>query len=161
MMPVHAHLFLNHVPPVGVVFGLAFFVIGMKRSHEVMLLSVRIFVGMGLVCLPVVASGLISARLLSAAAWLDSDELSTHQRAGIVALAILVTLAMLSGVVLFRVTRKGQAVPGWARKAIPALALAALGGLLFAAFHGGRLRHRELDSTKGGEVMQERFTFES
>jgi hypothetical protein len=32
MVPVEAHLVLNHVPLVGLIFGLVFFVAGLKRS---------------------------------------------------------------------------------------------------------------------------------
>jgi hypothetical protein len=39
MIPVEAHLFLNHVPVVGLVFGLVFFVAGLKLSSESTLLA--------------------------------------------------------------------------------------------------------------------------
>jgi hypothetical protein len=34
MVPVEAHLALNHVPLVGLVFGLVFFVVGLKRPDR-------------------------------------------------------------------------------------------------------------------------------
>jgi hypothetical protein len=33
--PLEAHLFLNHVPLIGLVFGLVFLVAGLKRSSDV------------------------------------------------------------------------------------------------------------------------------
>ena len=68
MVPVEAHLALNHVPLVGLVFGLVFFVVGLKRSSQAALLTgLRIFVAMGIVVLLVAGSGLVTAHLLAIA----------------------------------------------------------------------------------------------
>jgi hypothetical protein len=65
MIPVEVHLALNHVPVVGLVLGLVFFVFGLKRSATVAVLAgLRVFVAMGIVVLPVAASGLMSATAL-------------------------------------------------------------------------------------------------
>jgi hypothetical protein len=62
MVPVEAHLALNHVPLIGLVFGLLFFVGGLMRSSESALrIGLRIFLAMGATVLPVVGSGLVSA----------------------------------------------------------------------------------------------------
>jgi hypothetical protein len=34
MIPVEVHLFLNHVPLIGSMFGLVFFVVGWMRASE-------------------------------------------------------------------------------------------------------------------------------
>jgi hypothetical protein len=62
MIPVQAHLFLNHVPIVGLMFGLVFLVIGMRRSSApTFLTGLRILVAIGLIAVPVAISGLVSA----------------------------------------------------------------------------------------------------
>jgi hypothetical protein len=62
MIPVQVHLFLNHVPVVGLIFGLVFLIIGMRRSSEpTFLTGLRILVGIGLIAVPVAISGLVSA----------------------------------------------------------------------------------------------------
>jgi len=53
MTAIHAHLFLNHIPVVGLMFGLVFLIAGMKRSSvQTLLTSLRIFVVMGLTAIP-------------------------------------------------------------------------------------------------------------
>src|SRR5262245_57937857 len=95
--PLEAHLFLNHVPLVGLVFGLVFLVAGLKRSSDAALrASLRIFVAMTVIGVLVAGSGLVSADILSDATWLDADALSRHRLAGIFTLAVLVTLGGLS-----------------------------------------------------------------
>src|SRR5262245_7518029 len=148
MIPVEAHLALNHVPLVGVAFGIVFFVSGLtRRSSATLLAGLRVFVAMGILALPVVGSGLLSASALENAAWLDADAVTGHQRGGIVTLGVLVTLAGLSGVLLSS-WRKTSALPRWGRTATLALALIGLGAGSWTAYLGGRLRHSELGSTR-------------
>lgn len=144
MVPVEAHLVLNHVPLVGLIFGLVFFVAGLKRSSEAALLAgLRIFVAMGIVVLLVAGSGLVSANLLAEAAWLDPDALSGHQQVGILTLVVLVGLGGFSGVMLF-VSRTIPQFPAWAMTTVLVLALAGVGASMWAAYLGGALRHTEL-----------------
>jgi len=61
MIPVEAHLVLNQVPLIGLLFSLVFFVAGLMRSSEQALRAgLRIFLAMGIAVLPVVGSGLVS-----------------------------------------------------------------------------------------------------
>ena len=144
MVPVEAHLVLNHVPLVGLIFGLVFFVAGWKRSSQAALLAgLRIFVAMGIVVLLVAGSGLVSANLLAEEAWLDPDALSGHQQVGILTLVVLVGLGGFSGVTLF-MSRTIPQFPAWAMTTVLVLALAGVGASMWAAYLGGALRHTEL-----------------
>jgi hypothetical protein len=96
--PLEAHLFLNHVPLIGLVFGLVFLVAGLKRSSDAALrASLRIFVAMSVIVVLVAGSGLVSANILADATWLDADALSRHRLAGIFTLAVFVTLGRVLG----------------------------------------------------------------
>jgi hypothetical protein len=126
MVPVEAHLALNHVPLVGLVFGLVFFVVGLKRSSQAALLTgLRIFVAMGIVVLLVAGSGLVAAHLLADAAWLDRDGVSVHQQVGILTLVVLVSLGGFSAVMLFA-SRTPRLLPAWAMTTVLVLAIAGL-----------------------------------
>jgi hypothetical protein len=150
MIPIEVHLSLNHVPLVGLALGLVFFVSGLKRSATVAVLAgLRVFVAMGIVVLPVVGSGLMSATALANATWLDASALSRHQLAGTVTVVVLVTLAALSGAMLW-VSRKTSTLPRWGRTTILVLALVGFGTCLWTAYVGGRLRHSELRPTEVG-----------
>jgi len=97
------HLILNHVPLTGLVFGLVFYMLGIKRSSEAALLtSERIFVAVGAISIAVLASGLRSAHALSAVQGLDTTAVHSHERAGILTLTVLIVLAILSGIILER-----------------------------------------------------------
>lgn len=145
MIPVQVHLFLNHVPIVGLMFGLVFLIVGLKRSSEPTLLtSLRVFATMGLIAIPVAVSGLVSASRLDGVAWLDAGAVSRHQLAGILTLAILLSVATVSAVVLFASSRKGRAVSARMKKAVVVLAVAGLGMGLWTSKLGGAIRHTEL-----------------
>ena len=145
--PLEAHVFLNHVPLVGLVFGPVFLVAGLKRSSDALLrASLRIFVAMGVIVVIVAGSGLVSANILADATWLDADGLSRYRLAGIFTLAILVTLG-LSGAMLSS-SRNTSTLPAWGRTAVLVLALVAFGACFWTAHVGGRLRHSELRRTR-------------
>jgi hypothetical protein len=153
MIPVEAHLALNHVPLIGLVFGLVFFVGGLMRSSEPALRAgLRIFLTMGAAVLPVVGSGLVSAHLLANAAWLDSDALSNHRLAGILTLVVLVGLAALCGVALFKSTRNRQTISVRVRSAVLILAVVGFGATVWTAYLGGTLRHSELARDRPGSI---------
>ena len=127
MIPVEAHLLLNHVPLVGLVFGLAFVVAGLMRGTDQTLRAGLgiFFVVMGIAVVPVVEAA-VAANLLMNAAWLDANAVSRHQLAGIVTSVVLVGLGALSGIALL-VSRRTGRLSGRLTVAIVVLALAGLG----------------------------------
>jgi hypothetical protein len=146
MIPVEAHLFLNHVPIIGLAFGLVFIVIGMsKASPATMRAGLRIFVAAGVLAVPVGASGLVSAKLLASEPWLDARAVETHQLAGILTLILLVAVAGFALAALFSL-RKSPTVSRAMTRAIVGLAMIGLIAALETAYLGGTLRHSELHS---------------
>lgn len=144
MVPVEAHLALNHVPLVGLIFGVVFFVAGLTRSSPASLRAgLRIFVAMGIAVLPVVASGLLSANVLRDSQWLNATAVSTHQTAGILTLVALAILGVLSGAALIA-SRRMPAFPRWVKATVLMLAVASVGLNAWTAYLGGALRHSEL-----------------
>jgi hypothetical protein len=101
MTVIHAHLFFNPIPVIGLMFGLVFLIAGMKRSSVPTLLTgLHIFVMMGFIAIPVAISGLVSANVHQGAPWLDAGAVRRHPLAGILTLVVLGGLAVLSGIVL-------------------------------------------------------------
>jgi len=144
MIPVEAHLALNHVPLVGMAFGLVFFLSGlMKGSGAALLAGLRVFVAMGITAFPVAGSGLLSASALANAPWLDANAVTHHQLAGIATLAVLVTLGGLSAAMLSS-SRNASTLPRWGTTTVLVLALVGFGACVWTAYVGGRLRHSEL-----------------
>jgi hypothetical protein len=155
LIPVEAHLALNHVPLIGLVFGLVFFAAGVWRSSEqAMRAGLLIFLAMGIAGWAVVGSGMLSADILADAAWLDAPALSSHRLAGILTFVVLVALATLSGVTLFMTRRNGRAVSARAKNAVLVLAVAGIAANLWTAYLGGALRHTELASGRARAATQ-------
>jgi hypothetical protein len=147
MTAIHAHLFFNHIPVVGLMFGIVFLIAGMKRSSVPTLLTgLHIFVVMGFIAIPVAISGLVSANVLQGAPWLDAGAVRRHQLAGILTLVVLGGLAALSGIVLWASSRKGS-VSARAKAAALLLAVAGLGMTLWTSDLGGAIRHSELSDS--------------
>jgi hypothetical protein len=147
MFPVQVRLILNHVPLIGLVFGLVFYILEIKKSSEAELLTgEKIFIAMGAISFPILASGLRSAHALSAAQWLDTLAVHSHQRAGILTLIVSIVLGILSGIILMRPRggHKGGSVR--LRKAILVLAMVSFVMVLWTSQRGGELRHSELRS---------------
>jgi hypothetical protein len=146
MIPIEAHLLLNHVPLIGLVFGLVFFVVGLMRASEQALRAgLRIFLAMGIAVLLVVGSGLVSASILADATWLDADALRNHQLAGILTLVVLVSLGTLCGVALYTSRRHERALSVGVRNAVLLFAVIGFGANVWTAYLGGALRHSELE----------------
>lgn len=147
MFPVQVHLILNHVPLTGLVFGLVFYILGIKKSSEAELLTgERIFIAMGAISFPILGSGLRSAHALLGAQWLDTLAVRSHQRAGILTLIVIIVLGILSGIILMR-SRGGHKVAFVPlRKAILVLAMVSFVMVLWTSRLGGELRHSELRS---------------
>jgi hypothetical protein len=87
--------------------------------------------------------GLLSASALANAPWLDANAVTDHQLAGIVTLAVLVTLGGLSAAMLSS-SRNASTLPRWGTTTVLVLALVGFGACLWTAYVGGRLRHSEL-----------------
>jgi hypothetical protein len=136
------------------VFGLVFFAVGIKRpSEQALLAGLRIFLAMGVAALPVLVSGLVSARVLAGASWLNPAAVSRHRVAGIITVVVVAGVAALSGVALSATSRNGRGVRAWAKPAVSLLAIAALAAGLWTAYLGGRLRHSELLGRGADDVV--------
>jgi hypothetical protein len=146
MFPAQIHLVLNHIPLTGLVLGLVFYILGIKKLSEAeLLIGERIFVAMGAISILIVASGLRSAHALVAAQWLDASAVLSHQRwhpdshsqhvAGHLERNYPNALAQGPKVGFVRL-----------RRAILLLATVSFGMVLWTSRLGGELRHNELRS---------------
>ena len=152
MVPVEAHLSLNHVPIIGLLFGLLFMLIGIRRdSVQAIRAALQTFVAVGLIAVTTGVSGLVAADILSTAPWLDANAVHAHQVAGITTVILLTGLASfaLFGLLSLRKTREiSRAVT----MSLLALALAGLSAALWTAYIGGRIRHSELSGVARTDV---------
>ena len=133
MIPVEADLALNHVPIVGLVFGLVFLLIGIRRdSLPPVRAALQTFVAVGLIAAAAATSGLVASDILSSAGWFDATIVGAHQDAGITTAILLCALASFALFVLFSL-RKTPAISRAVTMTLLGLALAGLGAALWTA----------------------------
>jgi len=148
MVPVEAHLSLNHVPIVGLLFGVVFMLIGVRRgSMQAIRAALQTFVAVGLIAAATGMSGLVAADILSTEQWFDANAVHAHEVAGITTVILLTGLASFALFVL-RSLRKTPAISRAVTMSLLALALAGLGAALWTAYLGGRIRHSELKGVR-------------
>jgi hypothetical protein len=152
MIPVEAHLSLNHVPMVGLLFGLVFLLIGVRRdSVPAIRAALQTFVAVGFIAAAAGTSGLVAADMLSSAPWFDASVVGAHQVAGITTVSVLIALASYALFVLFSL-RETPEISRGVTMALLGLALAGLGAALWTAYLGGRIRHSELSGIVRGNL---------
>jgi hypothetical protein len=148
MNAAHAHLILNHLPVLGVPFGLLALLYGLlRRCQEVQRLGLLVFGLTGLGTIPVYLTGLWADDLLEKLPGVSAGLIDQHHDAATVALVailLLGTVALL-GLLLF------DKRPRMARALVVAslvLSLAASGVCAWTANLGGQIRHPEIRSDK-------------
>jgi hypothetical protein len=145
----HAHLILNHLPVLGIPFGLFVGFWGsVRRSDEVKKLALVVLLLAGLSALPAYLTGSEAEEVVEDIPGITSVAVSEHEDAAKTALvsALMLSAVALAGLLLWG--RKPSAA-----KALLWVALAAALGVsaLFAwtANLGGHIRHPEISQAAG------------
>lgn len=148
MSPTHLHLWLNHVPLLGLVFGILLLAGGaLRRSQDLKKAGLFFFFLAALVAVPVNFSGEAAEDEVERLPGVEETYIERHEEAAKVALIAVgvVGLAAAGTLVFFR----GRPVPGWLVGVVLLLALIA-GGLMAAAANlGGQIRHTEIRASGG------------
>jgi hypothetical protein len=147
MNAAHAHLILNHLPVLGIPFGLFTLLWGIfRRSDEVKRLALLVFLLAGLSAIPVFLTGDEADDIVEDVPGISSIAISEHEDAAKFSLA--------SGLVLATLALAAFVLYGWKPAAGRALlwvclvaALAVAGLFAWTANLGGHIRHPEITST--------------
>lgn len=144
MTPVHLHLLLNHVPVLGVAFGLLILLGGMAwRRADVTRVGLALFVAAGLAAIPTYLSGEPAEEAVEHAAGTVEAWVEPHEEAALVSLVLVEALGVLALGTLW-VHRRKPAVPQPLVVAPAVLALVTAGSLSWTANLGGQIRHTEI-----------------
>lgn len=144
MNAAHAHLILNHLPVLGVPFGLFVLLWGLfRRSDEVKRLALVVFLLAGLSALPAYLSGSGAEDVVEDIPGVSSVAVSEHEDAAKTALvsALMLASVALAGLLLWG--RKPSAAKALLWVALAA-ALAVSGLFAWTANLGGHIRHPEI-----------------
>ena len=146
MNPAHLHLLLNHIPVLGVGFGLA--VLGwatFRPRPDFARLALVVFIVSALAAIPTYLSGEPAEGAIKGAAGVIEPWVEPHEDAALVSLILVECLGALGLITLWS-ARRAVSVPRPMLMASLVLALATAGSLAYTATLGGRIRHTEIRS---------------
>jgi uncharacterized membrane protein len=147
MNPAHAHLIMNHLPVLGVPFGVMVLIYGLARkSDEVKKLGLLVLILAALASAPVYLTGLWAKDQVENLPGISSGLIDAHHDAATVALvsAILLGVLSLAGLTLYRKKPRLAGALLWASLA-SALAVSAL--FAWTGNLGGQIHHPEIRTT--------------
>lgn len=140
----HVHLMINHFPVIGVLGALLVFGYGLlRKSDEVKLLGLGLFVLIALVTIPVFLTGEAAEKVVKDLPGVTESYIGDHEEFASVALTLIELLGVVASGGLFLFRRSG-ALPHWYITLILVVALAAAGTVGFTANLGGQIRHTEI-----------------
>ncbi len=140
----HVHLLINHFPVIGVLGVLLVFAYGLvRKSDEVKLLGLGLFVLIALITIPVFLTGDAAEKVVKDLPGVTEAFIGAHEEMALLALALIELLGVvaLGGLFLFR---KSGSLPQWYRTLVLVIALAAAGVVGLTANLGGQIRHTEI-----------------
>ena len=149
----HVHLMINHFPVIGVMGALLVFGYGLARkSDEVKLLGLGLFVLIALITVPVFLTGDAAEKVVKDLPGVTEAYIGNHEELASVALALIELLGLVSlgGLFLFR---KSGMFPKWFTPLLLAIAFAASGVVGLTANLGGQIRHTEIRDVTGGPAV--------
>ncbi len=146
MNPAHVHLLLNHIPVIGIWFGIVIYLVALTRKPEWRALGLGVFVLMAVLTLPAYLSGEPAEELIRGLSGVSEATIEEHEAAALPALIAMLALGAvaLAGLVRFRHAESWSRGYGWL---VLALALIAGGLIGRTANLGAHIRHPEIRST--------------
>ncbi|MBI4482961.1 MAG: hypothetical protein HY652_08740 [Acidobacteria bacterium] len=144
MNPAYVHLWLNHFPVLGTVFGFLLLVVAVvKKSEELKKVSLSALILTAMLAIPTYLTGESAEEVVEHLPGVTEEHIEQHEEsalASLVAVEILGVIA-LGGLFLFR---GSNGIPNWFVTASLILSVA-VGGLMVRTAHlGGQIRHTEI-----------------
>lgn len=143
MNAAHLHLVLNHLPVIGMVFGLATLLYALwRRSEDFQRFALGLLVIVALTAIPTFLTGEPAEELVEHLAGVSHQAIEAHEESATLSLALAIALGVLAA----------GALVGYRNRKLPALLLAlivvvsAVDAALLAvtANLGGAVRHTEI-----------------
>ena len=144
MNAAHLHLVLNHLPVVGLIFGLGVLVIGqIRRSHSATRVALWCLFAAALTAVPAYLTGEPAEGIVERLPGVAKRPLEQHEDFAVFALSGAIASGLLAALVLF-LWRKSPALPAWAVSVVMLVSLASAGAMGWTAKLGGEIRHPEI-----------------
>jgi uncharacterized membrane protein len=140
----HVHLWLNHFPTIGMIFGLGLYVVAiMTKSDHLKSASLIIFFGIALLSIPTFASGTAAGLALSKNSDVSKTTVDAHETAAFEALGVMELTGALAWLGLWQHRRLSR-FPQATLAAVLLAGLVTFGLMARAADIGGEIRHPEV-----------------
>jgi len=139
----HVHLLLNHLPPLGVLFGFLLLAAAVARkSGELVRASLVTFVLVALLAIPTYFTGGPAEKIVSGMPGVSEMAIMTHEESAETSFIAALVLGALSCVKL--VLYRRREIPRGITFATLALALVVTGMMAWTANLGGKIHHAEI-----------------
>ncbi len=142
----HVHLLLNHIPVMGITFGVLLLLLAFaRRSEELKKVGLGVFVVTGALAVPTYFTGEPAEKVVERLPGVSSQIIERHEGAALIALiaASVVGALALAALLYFRAPKT---LPAWAALSALVLSLVVGGLMARAANFGGMIRHSEIRS---------------
>jgi len=144
----HAHLLLNHVPTLGLVFGFALFLFSMVRnSDDLMRASLAALFLVAIMAYPTFMTGYAARLAIRHRAGFSEPLVDGHQGAAVLALIFLEITGVAAWLGLWQQRRSARPAT-WTVVTVVVLSLLTLGLVTRAANMGGEIAHSEIRATQ-------------
>ena len=142
----YVHLLLNHIPVLGVGFGLLLMAVGMARgSHDLKRASLGVFVLVAILAIPVYLTGEPAEEIVEHLPGVSEAAIEEHEEWALLALGCVEVLGLAALLeMLFTVPLRNLA--SRIHTITLVLSLLATGMLFWTAVLGGRIHHAEIRS---------------
>ncbi len=140
----HIHLLLNHIPVIGMLFGVLLLLVAMvKKDEAIKALSLQFFVLLAVLTVPVYLTGDPAAHVVRSLPGVTREIVERHDDAATVAFIGMIVLGVLALVGLILQYRT-KSLPAWIVTLALVMSLAEAGWLAWTANLGGQIRHTEI-----------------
>jgi len=140
----HVHLIINHFPVIGILGAILLLLYSLiRKSDEVRMVSLGVFVLIALITVPVFFTGQASEEIVKKLPGVTESIIGRHEEIASLALVLMEVLGAAALGALFLYRRSGS-LPKWFIASLLALSIltAAIVGL--TANLGGQIRHTEI-----------------
>jgi uncharacterized membrane protein len=141
----HLHLVMNHLPILGIPFGIALLAAGVLRhSEELKKAALTTFALAAILLVPVYLTGEPAEHTVEQLPGVSETSIERHEDLAKISLAMTSTLGVLSIVTLIGWRKKD--IPGGVQAALLSLSLLSAASLGLTGAAGGAIRHSEIRS---------------
>ena len=138
----HIHIVLNHFPTIGLVLGLGLFIYALLRKNdELKVISLVIFMVLGLLGIPTFITGAAAERAIGDRA--DAAMIELHKDAAVLAFVFLSITGTFAWLGLWQ-SRRFKRTPRWNQMTVLVLSIVTVALMVNTGTMGGEISHPEI-----------------